>query len=364
MTQTRAEPVRVLIIEDSDTVRYILSHIISGDRRLQVVGAVSTAEEALMVLPKLSPDVISMDVRLPGMDGIEATRRIMNEHPTPIVMIAGVGEDDAASLSMQALRAGALALVEKPVGPGSEAFRDIAETIRTQLYIMSQVPVIRRREAYVREVRLRRRPPVTTPVPRACLETSGQGGPEIIAIAASTGGPPAFARLFSQFPVDFPLPIVLVQHMGARFMDSFASWLDSVVPLPVRIAADGEMPESGVIHVAPGGCHLRVSLARRLSVTEDAPYRGQRPSANRLFQSVAETYGPTAVGVLLTGMGDDGAEGLLALRDAGAFTMAEDESSAVVYGMPQVAMRLGAVCYSGPLDAIAGKLAILGSPQK
>lgn len=360
MTRRRNAPVGVMIIEDSDTVRHVLIHIISQDKRLKVVAAVASAEEALELLPVLSPDIISMDIRLPGMDGLEAIRRIMNDYPTPIVVIAGTFDDTVSSLTMQALRAGALAVVEKPVGIQNATFDSIAETIQTQLYIMSQVAVIRRREAYARpagsgEIRLQ------AEAASACPPSpQGDCPPQIVAIAASTGGPPALASLLGQLPADFPIPIVVVQHMGARFMEGFAAWLDGVIALKVRIAREGEAPQAGYVYVAPGDRHLRFSETRQFRICDSVHYRGQRPSANVLFSSVASAYGSASIGGLLTGMGDDGAEGLRAMRNAGAYTMAEDEASAVVYGMPRAAVRLGAVCLSASIQGIANRLATLG----
>ncbi|MGF7160512.1 two-component system chemotaxis response regulator CheB [Rhodoligotrophos appendicifer] len=340
--------VRVLIVEDSRVVRELLAHIISQDPRLSLVGAVETAEEALAQLSVTQPDVISMDIRLPGMDGLEATRRIMAQRPTPIVVIAGSIEDQALQISMSALRAGALSVVEKPVGTTNANYQKIAETITTQLYIMSQVAVIRRREGYVRRPTGSELPPVdaTKPVTR----------PAIIGMAASTGGPPALAQVLGTLPRGFPVPIVLVQHMGPSFMEGFASWLRSVVKLDVTIAEDGIVPSPGTVYVAPGDRHLVIGPQRRLAISDAAPYNGQRPSANLLFKSIARGFGAYSMGILLTGMGEDGAEGLAEIRQAGGFTIAEHESTAVVYGMPAVAIRRGAASVSLPLGLIGPRL--------
>ncbi|MCB5175073.1 chemotaxis-specific protein-glutamate methyltransferase CheB [Microvirga lenta] len=338
-----------MVVEDSLVVRQLLVHIIARDPRLVVAAAVGSAEEALREIGRVQPDVISMDIRLPGMDGLEATRRIMSDHPTPIVVIAGSVEDESLKISMNALRAGALTVVEKPVGLTSAGFDGIAETICTQLYIMSQVPVVRQRSFAWR--------PNAQPAPvqKRDWERSPLR-PSIMGIAASTGGPPALAKVLGAFPADFPIPILLVQHMGAPFMEGFASWLNGLMPLEVRVARDQEIPAPGKVYVAPGDRHLLLSPAGTLQISASPALASQRPSATLLFQSMAKTVGSRGLGVILTGMGEDGAQGILELRQAGGYTVAEDESTAVVYGMPAAAVRMGGVSASLPLDLIGPRL--------
>jgi two-component system chemotaxis response regulator CheB len=333
--------VRVMVVEDSAVVRSLLSHIIASDPRLEVVSTVPSAEEAIAAIPRVKPDVISMDIRLPGMDGLEATRHIMSHHPTPIVVIADAVGDRSLAISMNALRAGALSVVEKPAGFAHQNHAAIAETIRTQLYIMSQVPVIRRRTIGVR----------LHPADVAGIDRL-PGRPQMAAIVASTGGPPALARLLGALPADVPVPILIVQHMGAPFMHGFATWLNGIVPQTVGLAVAGEVPLPGHVYVAPGDQHLTVAADGTLHLGHGKPVAGQRPSGSVLFQSLATVLGARAIGVLLTGMGDDGAQGLLAMRRAGAITITEDESSAVVYGMPASAVKIGASGASLPLDRI------------
>ncbi|MDG2521011.1 chemotaxis-specific protein-glutamate methyltransferase CheB [Caulobacter segnis] len=347
MTARPKKPVRVMIVEDSAVVRTLLTHIIDADPRLTVALAVASAEEALEVLEEVKPDVISMDIRLPGIDGLEATRRIMAEHPTPIVVIADSVED-SLKISLNALRAGALTVVEKPAGLASQAYDALADDIRTQLFIMSSVPVIRRRAIGASLAAVRPAPPQ--------LDTPPFQKMSVLGIAASTGGPPALAKVIGALPADFPAPILLVQHMGAPFMEGFASWLGGLSPLPVSIAQAGEVAQPGRVYVAPGDRHLALRAGGTLMVSETAPVGGQRPSANVLFQSMAKTIGARGVGVLLTGMGEDGARGLLELRNAGGCTITEHESSTVVYGMPGAAVRMGASRASLPLDMIGPRL--------
>jgi two-component system chemotaxis response regulator CheB len=331
-----------MVVEDSPVIQGLLAFIIGADPRLEVCGTFTSGEAAIEAIPRLRPDVISMDIRLPGMDGLEATRVIMSRHPTPIVVIADAVEDRSLHISMNALRSGALSVVEKPAGFAHAEHAAIAETIRTQLYIMSQVPVIRQRD-YAR--RLGAEP--------AAPQERRRGAPTLAAVVASTGGPAALARVLGGLPAGFALPILVVQHMGPAFMAGFAAWLDGIVPLTVGLAAQGQTPLPGHAYVAPGDQHLMVAPDGTLRLGRAAPVSGQRPSGTVLFQSMAQTLGPRGLGVLLTGMGEDGAEGLLAMRRAGAVTIAEDESTAVVYGMPAAAMRLGASGLALPLDRIA-----------
>jgi two-component system, chemotaxis family, protein-glutamate methylesterase/glutaminase len=340
--------IRVMIVEDSDVVREFLQHIISRDPRLEVAAAVGTAEAALRILRRVSPDVISMDIRLPGMNGFEATTRIMTEKPTPIVVVSASVESADLKITMNALRAGALTVLEKPVGTTHEDYSALAERLCTQLAIMSEVKVVSQRGF---------RPSVKRPV-APCIPPQSSGVVEIMGVVASTGGPNALVQLFNGLGKEFLLPILLVQHITASFLEGFVSWLASVCPFPVRIIRNGQAPTAGAIHVAPPDYHLRIARGKLWADHSD-PVCAQRPSGTVLFQSMASELGPQALGVLLTGMGNDGADGLLAIREAGGYTIAEDESTAVVYGMPAAAVELGAACESLALPAIPARVAEL-----
>ena len=341
--------IRVMIVEDSRVVREHLQFLIGQDPRLEVAAVAGSAEEALRLLHKVSPHVVSMDVRLPGMNGLEATQRIMKEKPTPIVVVAASVDSDDLSISMNALRLGALAVVEKPVGATHRDYKEMADRLCTQLVLMSQVKVVRQRLP-------QNRPPAPN-MPRTAAPSINFRRPssipplQLAGIVSSTGGPAALQKLLGGLDPRFPLPIGLVQHMADGFLGGFVSWLNCVCPFRVVVAQDGEIPQAGSVYVAPAHRHLCLEHGA-WHLDAGRPVSSQRPSGTLLLRSLAQELGPRALGVLLTGMGEDGAVGLKEVRDAGGYTIAEDESTAVVYGMPAAAVRLGAVCESLPLDQI------------
>lgn len=333
--------IRVLIVEDSAVVRELLRRIIASDPRFEIAAAVASAEEGLEILDRAAPDVISLDIVLPGMQGIEATRRIMSHRPTPIVVVsASVGCE--VNLTMDALRAGALSVVEKPVATSYADYEAIAARLRTQLAIMSEVKVVRqhvRREPYA---------------PLA-LRRPSRGGYRMLGIAASTGGPAAIMEVLRGLGKRFPLPILVVQHMTPGFIDGFGSWLAHASSFPVEIVRDKAPLLAGKVYLAPEDRHLVVEAGCARAIPSQ-PAELHRPSANVLFSHIARSAGDAGLGALLTGMGDDGAQGLLALREAGGYTIAEDESTAVVYGMPGAAVRLRATSEALPLTAIGPRI--------
>lgn len=342
---------RVMIVDDSRVIREFLTQVIARDPRLQVVAAVESGEQAMRVLTHVAPDVISMDICLPGWNGFETTRRIMAERPTPIVVVAADAGPTEPKASLDALRAGALSVLEKPAGNSLGDYEAFAERLCTQLAIMSQVRVVTQRNGF--------RPRAAPAAKPRTTSHQGNARPtdkhELVGIVASTGGPNALVEVLNGLGPEFPLPVLIVQHMTQSFSSAFVEWLDDVCAAPVREAQQGMRPEAGHVYVAPADRHL-VLRPSRLGLEDGPLVCMQRPSGTVLFQSLAATLRSQAIGVLLTGMGEDGAEGLLALREAGGHTIAEDESTAVVYGMPGAAVALGAVGESLPLPRIAPRL--------
>ncbi|HEY4233780.1 MAG TPA: chemotaxis-specific protein-glutamate methyltransferase CheB [Lacipirellulaceae bacterium] len=343
------DQVRVMIVEDSPTVREYLRQAISADPRLAVVAECESAEQALASVARTAPDVISMDIHLPHMSGLEATRRIMETRPTPIVIVSRSVNAKELDSTMDALRAGAVSAVEKPSCQQSGKLPHFAARICRELVVMSQVKVIRQR---FNNSNVKRVEPATS-VPRSScpIAVPNDRRASLVGIVASTGGPHAIETVLATVGSDFAIPIVLVQHMTASFHGGFISWLDRISPQTVTEARHGELPMPGRVYVAPADQHL-VVRGNRLTLENSQQVSGQRPSGTVLLRSMAEALGSRAVGVVLTGMGDDGAEGLLAIRRAGGYTIAEHESTAIVNGMPAVARNLNAECISLPLESI------------
>jgi two-component system chemotaxis response regulator CheB len=345
--------VRVLVVEDSASVRELLVHILGSDSEIAVIGTASNGEEAIEAARDSRPDVITMDVQMPKMNGLEATRRIMEICPTPIVIVSGSSARDEVVATFDALEAGALAFVEKPNGVGHPLHGMAAEHLVETVKLMSEVRVVRRWPK-------RQAPSARAPAPSQVEDTRVTPAPiELVAIGASTGGPVVLRTILSELPRDLRAPILVVQHISAGFTEGFAEWLAQSSGIPVRVAVDGECPLPGHVYVAPDGLHMKVEHGGRIALSRDRPENGHRPSVSYLFRSVAAVAGRRAIGVLLTGMGRDGAEELKLMKDKGAVTIAQDQESSVIHGMPGEAIGLDAATYVLSPDRIAAALADL-----
>lgn len=339
-------PLRVLVAEDSPTARRLLVEILRADPAFEVVGEARDGVEALELVHRLRPDLVTMDLHMPRMDGLEATRRILQEVPTPVVVVSTLVERDIHS-AMAALRAGALAVLQKLVGPQAPHFEEESQRLRSTLRALATVRVVRRRS----EREASQGPGV--------LQPAGRRRVEVVAIAASTGGPAALHRVLSALPASFPVPVLVVQHIALGFAAGLATWLDGASPLRVRVAEPGELLRPGAVLLAPDDRHLGVGPEGRVHVSQEPPMEGFRPSANLLFRSVARAFGGAAVCVVLTGMGEDGVRGLREVHEAGGWVVAQDEESCVVYGMPGAAVAAGLVDEVLPLEGVAPRLQAL-----
>ncbi|ATB27544.1 chemotaxis-specific protein-glutamate methyltransferase CheB [Melittangium boletus] len=325
---------RVLIVDDSLTVRRRLADAFAAEGSCEVVGEASDGQMAFEQCQRLRPDVVTMDLMMPKVDGLRATELIMGHCPTPIVVLSATENRVEGLRTLDALAAGAVDAVDKPSGLLDARW---LEMLLSRVRVASRVRVITHVRARLKTEKPRSSPsmPVVPPLSQT---------PRLLVVGASTGGPAAVRYLLGALPPDFPLPILLVLHTTENFDTAMAEWLETQSGLSVRKAVDGEalpMPGRLCVRMAPGNRHMVVRSGRLW--LEDGPERHScRPSVDELFESVARELGAAAIGCLLTGMGRDGAEGLSALRRAGAPTVVEDESTCVVFGMPREAIRLGA----------------------
>ena len=334
--------IRALVAEDSPTQRKLLVSILSADPDIVVVGEAVDGQEAVDLARSLHPDVITMDVAMPRLGGLEATKRIMQVTPTPIVISSNLATA-AVEAAMRALNAGALAVLRKPPGPASPRFEQEAADFVRQVKLLARVKVVRHLRTG------------NTPIP-LLMRARRAVRPEVIAIAASTGGPPALQHILAGLPADFAAPILVVQHIAADFVDGLVTWLDQVLELEVKVAEAGEPLRSGCVYVAPDGGHLGVTSPRMIEIDRAPAIDGFRPSSTALFASVAREFGEAALALMLTGMGRDGVAGLIPLHGAGARVIAQDEASSVVFGMPKAAILAGVTDEVLDLDAIAERL--------
>jgi len=324
--------VTVLVVDDSPICQQLIAESLSRDPDIEIVGTAANGRDAVKLAGSLKPSVITMDVDMPVMDGLAATERIMAEAPTPILMLTADPRREAPELTGRALELGALALQVKPtVDAGPEAWN-----LAREVKLLSSVKVIR-------HVRAFRKGPARVPMaaPQAPYVPGGEAG--VVAIASSTGGPQVVHKLLASLPADFPVPLLIVQHINAAFTESLSAWLGASSKLRVRLAQDGDALVPGLALIAPPGQHLVVPVRGRAGFRAAEPKRDVHvPSGTVLLESVARAYGRRAIGMVLTGMGADGADGLLAIRAAGGRTLAQSEESCVVFGMPGAAIAKNA----------------------
>ena len=352
--------IRVLVAEDSATARALLVSLLSAEPDVCVIGEATTGREAVEMAERLTPDLITMDVQMPEMDGLEATKQIMVRSPRPIIIVSSTVRSGEVELSLEATRAGALMVLPKPEGPTSPAFAADRRQLVTMVRAMSQVKVVRRHGSLAAG-------PLATPASRPAYTApprapalAGSAPVRLVAIGASTGGPAAIRTILADLPRDFSVPILVVQHIARGFTAGLAHWLAGDTALRVKLAELGERAKPGTVYIAPDdrhiGCRLDAAGDIHLVLDNGAPIGAFRPSASYLFQSTAESLGAGVLAVILTGMGDDGVAGLRILKARGGCVLAQDEASSVIYGMPREAARAGVVDTLLGVNAMARKL--------
>ncbi|WP_338077880.1 chemotaxis response regulator protein-glutamate methylesterase [Acetomicrobium hydrogeniformans] len=335
--------VKVLVVDDSAFMRKIISDILEEDPKIKVIDRARDGKEAVEKTLKLDPDVITLDVEMPGMDGLAALKEIMRLKPTPVVMVSSLTRK-GADTTMKALALGAVDFVAKPSGAISLDMKDVAQELREKVLIAASASV---------EKLIGIAPPTKEPVRPIQIKRKNI---EVVAIAASTGGPRAIQNVLGNVKTTSIAPIVVVQHMPAGFTKSFAERLNEISILEVLEGYDNLQLKPGMVVIAPGGSHLIVEYNRAKQLicrlSDMPPLHSVKPAADLLFLSVADIVGNTSLGIILTGMGRDGAEGAKAIRQRGGYVIAESSDTCVIYGMPKAAVEKGAVDEVLPLHAI------------
>ncbi|MEO6786984.1 MAG: chemotaxis-specific protein-glutamate methyltransferase CheB [Chthoniobacteraceae bacterium] len=338
----------VMVVEDSTVASDLLVHILSSDPAFRTITCARSGEEAIALMAEKKPHVMTMDIVMPKMDGYETTRRLMETHPLPIVIVSSAYNPGDVAQTLRTMEAGAVAAVEKPPGVHHPTYAVRAKKLIETVKAMAEVRVVRRWP--------KKRP---EPLPADFPAVKPAGEIKLIAIGASTGGPVVLQTILSRLPKPPPVPVVIVQHISAGFVQGLADWLGATSGIPVKVATDGEMLHPGRVYIAPDDCQMKVEKSGRIACVSAEAENGLKPSVSYFFRSVATNYGASAAGVLLTGMGRDGATELKQIRDTGAVTFAQDQESSIVFGMPGEAVKCGAAMYVMSPEAIGDALRTL-----
>ncbi len=345
--------IRVLVTDDSLFMRAAIKKLLERDGRFEVVGEARDGREAVDKVRTLEPDVCTMDFNMPVLDGISALKEIMRTRPTPVVMLSAHTKDGARE-TIEALREGAVDFVTKPSGEVSAELGEVATLLIGKLVAASQAqrPALRAADSEAPASSTRR---ITAP-PWSAIAPSAVIGHRVVVIAISTGGPAALGRFLPALPASTPLALLIVQHLPAGFTAPLAERLDGLSPFRVREACDGDRPEPGLALIAPGDRHLEIHADGRLHIVDGPEENGVRPAADVTMRAAARVFGRRAVGVVMTGMGRDGADGVRAIKSAGGVTLVQDQATSVIYGMPRAAVETGCVDRALPLERLAEAL--------
>lgn len=338
--------IRALVVDDSPTLRELLVATLGSDPAIEVVGVAAAGDEAVEKALRLRPDIITMDIQMPRFDGIAAIRAIMRTQPTPIVVLCATSGRAPADAGFNALKAGALEVIEKPHIASPDELREFRRRLIATVKLMAEVHVVRvpfddslENEPIAPDLAQQRRRPI-----------------DAVGVCSSTGGPVVLEYLFRHLPDSFPCPIVVVQHITEGFLTGLVEWLDRTSRLEVVVASEGEMLTPGKIYFAPEHRHLVVAHGGLVLFSDEPPIRSHRPSGDVLFRSLALTFGGRAMGVMLTGMGEDGADSLALLARAGGIVLAQDEATSTIYGMPRAVVEREAATEVLPLEHLAERM--------
>jgi two-component system, chemotaxis family, protein-glutamate methylesterase/glutaminase len=350
----RKDIINIVIVDDSVVFRKFLVHCLETTEGIKVSGTASNGLEALDVISRLKPDLVLMDINMPGMDGFETTTRIMSSNPVPVIIISGEYKTSEIAKTFRALEVGAVDILPKPTGIGSQNHENEVRKLITLVKLMSEIKVVRRNPPAGKQ-------PEITPKPSSSAvlkydKPLVKNKDFVIGIGASAGGPIAIQKLLLGLDIDFSIPLVMVQHIEPMFAEGFAQWLELTTNRKVIIASDGMELKEGMIVLPPGEMHLGFSNKGILQVTKEPPDNRLRPSVHHLFTSMATTYGPDSIGIILTGMGTDGVQGLKLLKEKGAVTIAQDAQSSLIHGMPGEAIKAGASRYVFSIEQLINYL--------
>jgi two-component system chemotaxis response regulator CheB len=345
-----ADKIGVLIVDDSRVARMLLVHLLESDPMIRVLGAVDSGQAALEFLRNKQPDVVLMDIQMPRLDGFETTRLIMESQPVPIVICTATSDSREVAITFRSMEAGAVACIEKPVAPEHPEYETVVRNLIDTIKLMSEVKVVRRWP---------RSSSILRPVSRTTNSDAVTNGIRMIGIGASTGGPLVLQTILASLPKNFSVPILIVQHIAPGFLSGLVQWLNDTTGLHVHVAAHDTPPLAGHAYLAPDDLQMSIGRSGRIRLTREEPENSLRPAVSYLFRSLAEVFGPDALGILLSGMGKDGAAELKMMKDYGAITIAQDRDSSVVHGMPGEAIGLGGATYVLAADKIAENLITL-----
>ncbi|CRX39298.1 chemotaxis-specific protein-glutamate methyltransferase CheB [Estrella lausannensis] len=333
--------IKVLIVDDSTVASRFLAHVIESDPKIKVIGFAADGEKALDMLAYLTPDVITMDISMPRLDGFDTTERIMRIKPIPIVMVSGLYASNDLEAAFKAMEAGALAILSRPVSIEDPNYEKMAKSLIGTIKTVAEVKVVTRNHGRG-----------SSSAGKAPLKAKEETSIQAIGIGASLGGPLALEKILSTLPANFPVPLFIVQHISSGFAEGFAKWLQKNSALKIRLPQNEETAKPGFVYVAPDNKHMVVGEKGKIFLKEGKE-KEICPSVDRLFQSLSTTYKRDVMGVILTGMGRDGAQGLLEMRKSGALTVSQSEDDCVMYSMPKAAVEIGASQSSMNLDEIA-----------
>jgi two-component system chemotaxis response regulator CheB len=342
--------IRVLLVEDSLVVLTILKRMLSTSPDLEIVGTAATGQKALALIPQVQPRVICTDLQMPGMDGLEFIRQVMRCYPCPILVLSAAIDRENTQQIFNVLQAGAIDILPKPMSGVTHDSDALKQELITKIKVLSGVKVFTFRQ-HLKTNNLPDRVP-EIPNANAGFSASPSRRFKVVGIGASTGGPQALQKILTQLPPDFPVPIICVQHISTGFLAGLVSWLSAECQLPIKIARSGESPLPGTVYFAPENHQLRLYKSGKFTISSQLDFSGYQPSVTVTFQSIAQFYSSGAIGILLTGMGKDGGVGMQAIKQAGGLTIAQDEASSIIFGMPKEAIRLGAVDRVLSLDSI------------